>query len=110
MTKQVMGVPSLKPENLAAQSFFRSFLNKYTKLDDKVRTINFSNTFSGLVKKPTQSPTPKTLLIKLSTFKPFSTFYNSTILSCRIAAHKVEDGRDTCLHDFAKRNSHLGTG
>ncbi|KIH62961.1 hypothetical protein ANCDUO_06750 [Ancylostoma duodenale] len=37
MTKQVMGVPSLKPENLAAQSFFRSFLDKYTKLDDKVR-------------------------------------------------------------------------
>ncbi|PIO64559.1 hypothetical protein TELCIR_13808 [Teladorsagia circumcincta] len=38
MTKQVMGVPSLKPENLAAQSFFRSFLDKYTKLDDKVRS------------------------------------------------------------------------
>ncbi|VDO71688.1 unnamed protein product [Heligmosomoides polygyrus] len=37
MTKQVMGVPSLKPENLAAQSFFRSFLNKYTKLDDKTK-------------------------------------------------------------------------
>ncbi|RCN29655.1 hypothetical protein ANCCAN_24585 [Ancylostoma caninum] len=37
MTKQVMGVPSLKPENLAAQSFFRSFLDKYTKLDDKVK-------------------------------------------------------------------------
>ncbi|KAK6026757.1 hypothetical protein OSTOST_07258 [Ostertagia ostertagi] len=37
MTKQVMGVPSLKPENLAAQSFFRSFLDKYTKLDDKTK-------------------------------------------------------------------------
>lgn len=37
MTKQVMGVPSLKPENLAAQAFFRSFLDKYTKLDDKVK-------------------------------------------------------------------------
>ncbi|KAK6746164.1 hypothetical protein RB195_012340 [Necator americanus] len=37
MTKQVMGVPSLKPENLAAQSFFRGFLDKYTKLDDKVK-------------------------------------------------------------------------
>uniref|UniRef100_A0A1I7X1C2 Protein G12 n=1 Tax=Heterorhabditis bacteriophora TaxID=37862 RepID=A0A1I7X1C2_HETBA len=37
MTKQVMGVPSLKPENLAAQSFFRSFLDKYTKLDDKIK-------------------------------------------------------------------------
>ncbi|KJH42080.1 hypothetical protein DICVIV_11938 [Dictyocaulus viviparus] len=37
MTKQVMGVPSLKPENLAAQSFFRSFLDKYTKLDEKTK-------------------------------------------------------------------------
>ncbi|VDL66425.1 unnamed protein product [Nippostrongylus brasiliensis] len=36
MTKQVMGVPSLKPENLAAQSFFRTFLNNYTSLDEKV--------------------------------------------------------------------------
>ncbi|KHJ77067.1 hypothetical protein OESDEN_23313, partial [Oesophagostomum dentatum] len=35
MTKQVMGVPSLKPENLAAQAFFRNFLDKYTHLDDK---------------------------------------------------------------------------
>lgn len=39
MTKQVMGVPSLKPENLAAQAFFRNFLDKYTKLDDKVRFV-----------------------------------------------------------------------
>ncbi|VDO60586.1 unnamed protein product [Haemonchus placei] len=37
MTKQVMGVPSLKPENLAAQTFFRSFLDKYTKLDDNIK-------------------------------------------------------------------------
>ncbi|VDL63431.1 unnamed protein product [Nippostrongylus brasiliensis] len=37
MTKQVMGVPSLKPENLAAQSFFRSFLNNYTNLDEKTK-------------------------------------------------------------------------
>ena len=37
MTKQVMGVPSLKPENLAAQAFFRQFLDKYTKLDDKIK-------------------------------------------------------------------------
>lgn len=37
MTKQVMGVPSLKPENLAAQAFFRNFLDKYTKLDDKIK-------------------------------------------------------------------------
>ncbi|VDK77875.1 unnamed protein product [Cylicostephanus goldi] len=37
MTKQVMGVPSLKPENLAAQAFFRNFLNKYTNLDEKVK-------------------------------------------------------------------------
>ncbi|KAJ1355385.1 hypothetical protein KIN20_012773 [Parelaphostrongylus tenuis] len=37
MTKQVMGVPSLKPENLAAQAFFRNILDKYTKLDDKTK-------------------------------------------------------------------------
>ena len=37
MTKKAMGVPSLKPENLAAQAFFREILDKYTKLDDKVK-------------------------------------------------------------------------
>ncbi|CAD6187741.1 unnamed protein product [Caenorhabditis auriculariae] len=37
MTKQVMGVPSLKPENIAAQTFFRGFLDKYTKLDDNIK-------------------------------------------------------------------------
>ncbi|VDM68831.1 unnamed protein product, partial [Strongylus vulgaris] len=37
MTKQVMGVPSLKPENLAAQAFFRNFLNKYTNLDESIK-------------------------------------------------------------------------
>ncbi|CAI4230692.1 unnamed protein product [Auanema sp. JU1783] len=37
MTKKAMGVPSLKPENLAAQSFFRTFLDKYTRLDDNVK-------------------------------------------------------------------------
>ncbi|WKY02261.1 hypothetical protein Q1695_015914 [Nippostrongylus brasiliensis] len=37
MTKQVMGVPSLKPENIAAQSFFRGFVDKYTKLDDSTK-------------------------------------------------------------------------
>lgn len=37
MTKKAMGVPSLKPENLAAQAFFTDILNKYTKLDENTK-------------------------------------------------------------------------
>ncbi|CAI5444743.1 unnamed protein product [Caenorhabditis angaria] len=78
MTKQVMGVPSLKPENLAAQAFFRSFLDKYTKLDDKVKNDMMQHVpkatklFDAAAKKYNIDPAQAFKM--LSTF--FETFQN----------------------------------
>ncbi|CAO4368206.1 unnamed protein product [Caenorhabditis nigoni] len=75
MTKQVMGVPSLKPENLAAQAFFRGFLDKYTKLDDKVKNDmtqhvpKATKLFDAAAKKFNIDPT--------SAFKMLSTFFET---------------------------------
>ncbi|CCD61876.1 DUF148 domain-containing protein [Caenorhabditis elegans] len=75
MTKQVMGVPSLKPENLAAQAFFRSFLDKYTKLDDKVK-----NDMTQHVPKATKlfdAAAKKYNIDPSSAFKMLSTFFET---------------------------------
>ncbi|UMM21213.1 hypothetical protein L5515_002993 [Caenorhabditis briggsae] len=75
MTKQVMGVPSLKPENLAAQAFFRGFLDKYTKLDHKVKNDmtqhvpKATKLFDAAAKKFNIDPT--------SAFKMLSTFFET---------------------------------
>lgn len=75
MTKQVMGVPSLKPENLAAQAFFRNFLDKYTKLDDKVKSDmtqhvpKATKLFDAAAKKFNIDPA--------SAFKMLSTFFET---------------------------------
>ncbi|CAI2349750.1 unnamed protein product [Caenorhabditis sp. 36 PRJEB53466] len=75
MTKQVMGVPSLKPENLAAQAFFRNFLDKYTKLDDKIKNDMIQHVpkatklFDAAAKKYNIDPT--------AAFKMLSTFFET---------------------------------
>ncbi|EFP04409.1 hypothetical protein CRE_25748 [Caenorhabditis remanei] len=75
MTKQVMGVPSLKPENLAAQAFFRQFLDKYTKLDDKIK-----NDMTQHVPKATKlfdAAAKKFNIDPSSAFKMLSTFFET---------------------------------
>uniref|UniRef100_A0A8R1DXU5 Uncharacterized protein n=1 Tax=Caenorhabditis japonica TaxID=281687 RepID=A0A8R1DXU5_CAEJA len=75
MTKQVMGVPSLKPENLAAQAFFRNFLDKYTKLDDKIK-----NDMTQHVPKATKlfdAAAKKYNIDPSAAFKMLSTFFET---------------------------------
>ncbi|CAB3401233.1 unnamed protein product [Caenorhabditis bovis] len=75
VTKQVMGVPSLKPENLAAQAFFRNFLDKYTKLDDKIKNDMMKHVpkatklFDAAAKKFNVEP--------IQAFKMLSTFFET---------------------------------
>ncbi|PAV57046.1 hypothetical protein WR25_26114 [Diploscapter pachys] len=75
MTKQAMGVPSFKPENLAAQAFFRNFLDKYTKLDENVKRDMMQHV--PKVTKVLDAAAKKFNINPMQAFQMLSTFFES---------------------------------